>query len=66
MRLVNVLPARVRFSPMRTRISSKIVHLALHRANFNLRIDQPVGRIICSTTTPPDLVSSYGPGVAET
>ena len=26
----------------------------------------PVGRIICSTTTPPDCFSSYGPGVAET
>ncbi len=26
----------------------------------------PVGRIICSTTTPADFVSSYGPGVAET
>ncbi len=26
----------------------------------------PVGRMICSTTTPCDLESSYGPGVADT
>ena len=26
----------------------------------------PVGRITCSTTTPPAFCSSYGPGVAET
>ena len=27
---------------------------------------RPVGRMICSITTPADFVSSYGPGVAET
>ena len=26
----------------------------------------PVGRTICSTTTPPARASSYGPGVADT
>jgi hypothetical protein len=44
----------------------QVVDLALHRAHLDLGIDSPVGRMICSTTTPADLVSSYGPGVALT
>ena len=28
--------------------------------------NKPVGRMTCSTTSPPDCCNSYGPGVAET
>jgi len=44
----------------------QIVHLSADGPDFNLRIEQAGRRIICSRLPPPDFVSSYGPGVAET
>ena len=39
-------------------LGEQVVDLAFDRADLYLRIERPVGRMICSTTTPADLVSS--------
>jgi hypothetical protein len=44
----------------------QVRHLALGRVDLDLRVDQPVGRMTCSTTSPPVCSSSILPGVAET
>jgi len=67
MRLVSVVTSTRWSAATRLRISpSRFVHLTLDRPHFDFRIYQSVGRMICSTTTPAERVSSYGPGVADT
>ena len=67
MRLVSVVTktlslrlARSRISPSRSSICPFTGRISTSGST------RPVGRITCSTTTPADRVSSYGPGVAET
>ena len=67
MRLVSVVTSTRSLRATRSRISFSRSSTCPRTGRTSIGGSiRPVGRMTCSTTTPPAFVSSYGPGVAET